>query len=84
VDLPAGQVSGLVEAVGLLEGIEGIRVVRFSRADVVRHPLVAAIIQAYESRPAPPPRSRRGALRPDAPEVDAGEAPEERDHGVQA
>lgn len=47
-DLPAGKMSGLVEARGLLNGIEGIKFVYFSRDDVVRHPLVQKIIDAYE------------------------------------
>jgi phosphate starvation-inducible protein PhoH and related proteins len=48
IDLPRGQVSGLVEAIGILSGVDGIGVVRFTDADVVRHPLVAAIIRAYD------------------------------------
>ena len=47
-DLPAGKTSGLIEARDLLEGIEGIQFVYFSRDDVVRHPLVQKIIDAYE------------------------------------
>ncbi len=50
VDLPAGTVSGLVEAEGLLAHIPGIRFCRFTRDDVVRHPLVQEIIEAYEAR----------------------------------
>ena len=50
VDLPRGEGSGLDDAVSLLEGIEGIDVVRFSDEDVVRHPLVQRIIRAYEER----------------------------------
>jgi phosphate starvation-inducible PhoH-like protein len=49
IDLPPGQVSGLAEAVGLLEGVEGIGVTRFTAADVVRHELVARIVRAYEA-----------------------------------
>jgi phosphate starvation-inducible PhoH-like protein len=48
VDLPAGTRSGLVEARRLLTGIEGIAVVEFGEADVVRHRLVREIIKAYE------------------------------------
>jgi len=47
-DLPAGKASGLVEATEILHGIEGIRFVRFTERDVVRHRLVQAIITAYE------------------------------------
>lgn len=49
-DLPHGEKSGLADAVGLLEGSPGVAVTRFTAADVVRHPLVARIIEAYESR----------------------------------
>jgi phosphate starvation-inducible PhoH-like protein len=48
IDLPPGQVSGLVEATGLLRGVEGIAQVRFTAADVVRHPLVGRIVEAYD------------------------------------
>ncbi len=48
IDLPPGQVSGLVEATGLLRGVAGIAQVRFTAADVVRHPLVGRIVEAYD------------------------------------
>jgi phosphate starvation-inducible protein PhoH and related proteins len=48
VDLPPGQTSGLAEAVRLLEGVEGIGHVAFSAADVIRHELVARIVEAYD------------------------------------
>jgi len=48
IDLPQGKVSGLIEAREILEGIEGIQFVIFTREDVVRHPLVQEIIDAYE------------------------------------
>jgi phosphate starvation-inducible PhoH-like protein len=47
-DLPEGTVSGLNEARTILSGIEGIRFSYFSKEDVIRHPLVQEIIQAYE------------------------------------
>jgi phosphate starvation-inducible PhoH-like protein len=47
IDLPRGQRSGLVQALELLGGVEGIGFVHFSAADVVRHPLVARIVEAY-------------------------------------
>ena len=47
-DLPQGQISGLNDAVGKLEGVEGIEMVRFGVGDVVRHPVVGRIVQAYE------------------------------------
>ena len=48
VDLPAGQTSGLEEAVALLRGVKGIEAVRFTAADVVRRDLVARIVEAYD------------------------------------
>ena len=48
VDLPDIGKSGLADAVKRLEGVKGISMVRFGSADVVRHPLVGAIVDAYE------------------------------------
>jgi phosphate starvation-inducible PhoH-like protein len=50
IDLPAGTRSGLADALDTLEGISGIAVARFSNADVVRHPLVGRIVEAYDQR----------------------------------
>ncbi|MGK9260645.1 PhoH family protein [Sinorhizobium meliloti] len=52
VDLPRGVKSGLVEALQILKGVEGVSVIRFKDADVVRHPLVARIVRAYDSQTA--------------------------------
>ena len=49
-DLPSGEVSGLADALSVLSGVKGVAEVRFEASDVVRHPLVARIIAAYESR----------------------------------
>jgi phosphate starvation-inducible PhoH-like protein len=49
VDLPKGQLSGLVEAEHILKRVQGIAHTRFTSADVVRHPLVARIVDAYDS-----------------------------------
>jgi phosphate starvation-inducible PhoH-like protein len=46
-DLPGGRAEGLNEALAILEGVEGVGVTRFSDRDVVRHPLVARIVAAY-------------------------------------
>ncbi len=59
VDLPSGQVSGLVEALALLEGVSGVAQVRFTSADVVRHPLVGRIVEAYDAAD----RARHGAAQ---------------------
>ncbi len=48
IDLPADKVSGLKEAMRVLDGVEDIAVCRFTGADVVRHALVQQIIEAYE------------------------------------
>lgn len=48
IDLPKGQRSGLAHAVEVLEEVQGIATTRFTSRDVVRHPLVARIVEAYE------------------------------------
>lgn len=48
VDLPPATVSGLADAVERLQGVPGIGISRLDRADIVRHPLVQAIVNAYE------------------------------------
>lgn len=51
VDIPGGpQMSGLNDAVQRLEGVEGIAVTRFTSGDVVRHPIVGRIVDAYEGQ----------------------------------
>ncbi|WP_284036052.1 PhoH family protein [Neobacillus sp. 114] len=50
IDLPKGAKSGLVEAEEILQNIKGISFVYFEAVDVVRHPLVGRIIQAYEKK----------------------------------
>ena len=49
IDLPDGQPSGLAEAVRILENIRGVGILHLSGEDVVRHPVVARILQAYEA-----------------------------------
>jgi phosphate starvation-inducible PhoH-like protein len=61
VDLPSGTRSGLTDAIETLEGVEGIATVRFTEADVVRHPLVTRMVQAYEGRERRPPKPSRSA-----------------------
>jgi phosphate starvation-inducible PhoH-like protein len=50
MDLAKGQPSGLVDARNVLEGVRGIEVTEFRSEDVVRHPLVQAIVDAYDRR----------------------------------
>jgi phosphate starvation-inducible PhoH-like protein len=49
VDLPKGSLSGLIEAEHVLRRVKGIAHTRFTSADVVRHPLVARIVDAYDA-----------------------------------
>ena len=49
IDLPRGQTSGLIEAERILRRVQGIAHVHFTSADVVRHPLVARIVDAYDA-----------------------------------
>jgi phosphate starvation-inducible PhoH-like protein len=53
IDLPKGQQSGLKEAIGVLDGVRGLAFTHFKKEDVVRHPLVARIVDAYENRGQP-------------------------------
>lgn len=66
VDLPHGQTSGLMEAVGLLRDVEGIGAVRFTSSDVVRRELVARIVDSYEKQKPQrtPPESAKEPGRP--------------------
>ena len=49
IDLQRTQKSGLIDAANILKGVRGIAFTRFTSADVVRHPLVARIVDAYEA-----------------------------------
>jgi phosphate starvation-inducible PhoH-like protein len=53
IDLPKGQLSGLIDAERVLKRVKGIAVNRFTSADVVRHPLVARIVDAYDKQRRP-------------------------------
>lgn len=57
IDLPKTQLSGLIDAERVLKRVKGIAICRFTSADVVRHPLVARIVDAYDA----PSRSRTKA-----------------------
>ena len=50
IDLPKGAMSGLIDAERVLKRVKGIAVTRFTSADVVRHPLVARIVDAYDAQ----------------------------------
>jgi phosphate starvation-inducible PhoH-like protein len=49
IDLPKGTNSGLIQAMKILEGVDGISFTRFTAKDVVRHPLVQRIVRAYDA-----------------------------------
>ncbi len=66
IDLPGGSRSGLVHVLGVLDGVDGLSFTRFGARDVVRHPLVQRIVEAYA-------RSERDALA--APKPITGEQP---------
>src|SRR6516225_5507131 len=63
VDLPRGTRSGLTDAAEVLRDVSGIAVTRFTASDVVRHPLVARIVEAYDTA-----RAREAEARADAGE----------------
>ena len=50
IDLPRGMPSGLIDAEQVLKGVKGIAMTRFTSVDVVRHPLVARIVEAYDAQ----------------------------------
>jgi phosphate starvation-inducible PhoH-like protein len=60
IDLPRGVPSGLRQALDILRGVPGIGVTRFSPGDVVRHPLVQRIVEAYEAYDASVPEPGGG------------------------
>jgi len=68
-DLPRGQKSGLRDALELVEGIRGIGRVDFTAEDVVRHPLVAALIRAYDQRDRARFEAREAAPSPEPPDT---------------
>lgn len=81
VDLPGGAPSGLDDACRILRDVDGVSVVRFTEEDVVRHPLVTRIVEAYnakerrragETRRRAAPRQRGAGQRGAAPEGQSG------------
>jgi phosphate starvation-inducible PhoH-like protein len=68
VDLPASRGSGLIEVRSVLQGVPGISFVYFDDGDVVRHPLVSAIVRAYDARdPRPAGRAADPEETPPSP-----------------
>ena len=75
VDLPKTQLSGLIDAERVLKRVEGIAITRLTSVDVVRHPLVARIVDAYDKpHKAGRPLASAGVKADDAPDLVAGYA----------
>ncbi len=76
IDLPRGARSGLIEAERILKRVKGVAFTRFTSADVVRHPLVQRIVEAYDAAQAAEPDTPRGgrAPRPSEPPADGPDA----------
>ena len=68
IDLPSDQLSGLIDAERVLKNIDGIATCRLTSADVVRHPLVARIVDAYDAPGRFNPHPRIDATLPDTVE----------------
>jgi phosphate starvation-inducible PhoH-like protein len=81
IDLPGGQRSGLVHALRLLQGVEGIAIVPFGVEDVMRHPLVQQIVTAYD-RDAKRRAEARERADPTAAAGTAGTDPESTAPGI--
>ena len=77
IDLPVEKRSGLVEAVEILRGVEGIGFMRFGEEDVVRHPLVQSIIRAYDRLETP--RVADGAAQSPVAILSGGDASDSED-----
>jgi phosphate starvation-inducible protein PhoH and related proteins len=77
IDLPGGKRSGLLEAIEVLRGVEGIAFVNFDERDVVRHSLVQRIVRAYERYNEMTGKGRQLAFRlgPDGPAEAVGDPP---------
>jgi phosphate starvation-inducible protein PhoH and related proteins len=73
IDLPTGRRSGLIEAVDVLRGVEGISFVQFDERDVVRHTLVQRIVKAYEKYNETIGAARQLSLKLGEPELSASD-----------
>ncbi|MFV1959445.1 MAG: PhoH family protein [Planctomycetota bacterium] len=71
VDLPDDTVSGLVQAIHVLEGVKGVGVIRLGREDILRHPLVQRIVDAYGHFESPPDATGDLLAPAPAPDEDA-------------
>lgn len=76
VDLPRGVRSGMADAIELLRDTDGIRCCTFTETDVVRHPLVQRVIEAYDARDAEARRNQQSQTR-EGPEPEEAETEDE-------
>jgi phosphate starvation-inducible PhoH-like protein len=72
-DLPKQQLSGLRHVMNVLPGVEGVAFTHFTSRDVVRHPLVQRIVQAYEKNVQANESKQSAPQRPDRPDRSGGE-----------
>jgi phosphate starvation-inducible protein PhoH and related proteins len=64
IDLPKRSESGLLQAMRILTGIEGVSIIKFDERDIVRHKLVKKIVKAYEQEENSPPTPLKGSFKP--------------------
>ena len=76
IDLPRGARSGLIEAERILKRVNGVAFTRFTSADVVRHPLVQRIVEAYDAAQASEPDAPRTGRPPRAADRPGAAAPD--------
>ena len=83
IDLQRGQKSGLIDAMNIMKDVRGIAFTRFNSTDVVRHPLVARIVDAYEAASlATPVASTHGIIDPVTPAVKPIKLPKPIETGI--
>ncbi|KAF3997641.1 PhoH family protein [Glaciimonas immobilis] len=83
IDLQRGQKSGLIDAMNIMKDVRGIAFTRFNSTDVVRHPLVARIVDAYEAASlATPVAPTHGVIDPVVPPVKPVKIPKPIETGI--
>lgn len=81
IDLPPTTRSGLIDALGRLKHLEGVKIVELNKSDIVRHRLVQDIVMAYDDHAPRRPEGKADGKSPDPPDdQDAARSPAGRDH----
>jgi phosphate starvation-inducible PhoH-like protein len=80
IDLPTARRSGLIEAVDILQGVNGLAFVHFDESDVVRHHLVQRIIRAYDEHKTRLAEQQLSLLEPKSSAPPALPVPPEEPH----